>query len=213
MAPELAGGAAVELDGLRESCVAAVRGLGGADVLFVVGGGTVTTGYPGEAAGTLAPWGVDVRVGTGRPVLPLSLTVGRWLMDRAGVDGPHGYQAVAMDAAPEECLAVGAELAARAPRVALLVMADGSAALTVKAPGYLHPDAGRYDRALARALAAADTKALETMDPAEADDLWVAGRAALQVLAGAGRNGAFRAEALYDEAPYGVGYHVVSWRR
>lgn len=213
MVPELAGGAAGELDGLRERCVEAIRGLRGADELVVVGGGAAGAVYPGEAAGTLAPWGVDVRVGEGTAVLPLSLTVGRWLTDRAGLGRPDAYRVVAVDAAPEECLAIGAELAERASRVALLVMADGSAALTVKAPGYLQPGAEGYDRALVRALGAADVEALSALDPGEADALWVEGRAALQVLAGAGGEGTFQAEVLYDEAPYGVGYHVVSWRR
>ena len=43
--------------------------------------------YGSEAAGTLAPWGVDVRAGGGdAPTLPLSLTLGAWLLDRAQVD-------------------------------------------------------------------------------------------------------------------------------
>ncbi|MBB6475115.1 hypothetical protein [Sphaerisporangium rubeum] len=193
--------------------MAAIRGLRDADEVVVVGGGAAGAVYPADAAGTLAPWGVDVRVGEGTAVLPLSLTVGRWLLDRAGVGRPDEYRAVAVDAGPEECLAIGAELAERASRVALLVMADGSAALTVKAPGYLQPGAEDYDRALVRALAAADVTALGALDPAEADELWVGGRAALQVLAGAGRKDTFQAEVLYDEAPYGVGYHVVSWHR
>ncbi|MFC6084642.1 class III extradiol ring-cleavage dioxygenase family protein [Sphaerisporangium aureirubrum] len=215
MAPELAGEAAPELDGLRDGCGLAIRRLAAAraDVLVVVGGGAATAAYPGEAAGTLAPWGADVRVGAGKPVLPLSATVGGWLLDRAGTR-PSAYQIVAGDAAPRECLALGAELAGRAPRVALLVMGDGSARLTVKSPGYLHPGAEEYDAALARALAAADTAALAALDPAEAGELWVGGRAAFQVLAGAaGDTGAFHGEPLYDEAPYGVGYRVVSWSR
>ncbi|RCG32566.1 hypothetical protein DQ384_03475 [Sphaerisporangium album] len=232
--PEVAGEAARELDGLREACVCAVRSLAAArpDVLITVGGAETTRSYGPDAAGTLAPWGADVRVGEGPPVLPLSLTLGRWLLDRADAGLPAAHEAVASDAPPETCARLGATLAARGERVALLVMGDGSARLTVQSPGYLHPDAASYDEALARALADVDARALAALDPGEADELWVAGRAAFQVLAGAagrdagatgGDAGTMRGDAgaaggrrlagelLYDEAPYGVGYFVARW--
>ncbi len=219
--PELAGAAAAELDGLREACVAAITSLLASrpDVLVVVGGAPAAGSYDADAGGSLAAWGVDVRVGEGDPVLPLSLTIGRRLLDMAGGAAPSAYAAVASDAPAATCEQTGRELAGRGRRVALLVMADGCATLTVKSPGYLQPDAEAHNRALARALGAADVAALAALDPDEAERLWIGGRAAFQVLAGAARPGPrdedgdrFVAELLYDDAPYGVGYFVARWR-
>ncbi|MFC6894927.1 hypothetical protein ACFQGX_05370 [Nonomuraea dietziae] len=287
------GAAAPELDGLRAACAAAIGAVLAVDhdLLVVVGSDERTRAYGGQAAGTLGPWGVDVRVGEGEPVLPLSLTIGRWLLARqpnteaagdpisqpmtgapgeptseaagepnAGAPGepvsqpttgapgepisqpttgapgeptseptsePTGgtaggrggtaaagrglmFQGVASDASVAECLALGAELV-QGRRTALLVMGDGSACLTEKSPGYLHPAAVPYNEEIVRALAEADTGALAAMDPAEAAALWVAGRAALQVLAGAAEGAALRPALLDESSPYGVGYFVATW--
>lgn len=213
--PELAGAAAPELDGLRAASAAAIAALAGArpDRLLVVGGADLGATFGPEAAAGFAPWGVDVRVGEGEPVLPLSLAVGRWLLERAGV-AADGFHAVPFDAPPEECLALGRRLAAAGERVALLVMGDGSACLTERSPGYVDPRARPYHAMVTRALAGPDVAALAALDPAQAEELWMAGRAAFQVLAGAaGADADFTAEISYDEAPYGVGYLVATWRR
>jgi hypothetical protein len=232
--PELAGAAAPELDGLRDACVSAIRSLAGSrpDALIVVGDAETTGSYGPDACGSLAPWGLDVRVGSGDPVLPLSLTVGGRLLRMAEVEGPSGYEAVPSGAPAGTCSRLGAALAERARRVALLVMGDGSARLTVTSPGYFEPGALAYNEALARALGGADVPALAALDPGQADHFWVAGRPAFQVLAGAagadheasepgtghdgeelaaGRGGRFQGDLLYDEAPYGVGYIVARW--
>src|SRR6185437_11526524 len=77
---------------------------------------------------------------------------------------------------------LGRELARRSERVAFLVMADGSARRTLKAPGYLDDRAEPFDDEIARALAAVDTKSLAAIDPTAASDLLAAGRAPWQVL-------------------------------
>ncbi|MFF5211846.1 class III extradiol dioxygenase subunit B-like domain-containing protein [Streptosporangium sp. NPDC000396] len=212
LVPELAGAAASELDELRAACATAIGVLRDAepDVVVVVGGADRAGTYGADAAGSLAPWGVDVRAGTGEPVLPLSLTVGRWLLDREGLAASE-FHAVPFDASPEACAALGGRLAGAPDRVAMLVMADGSACLTEKSPGYLHPRAEPYNAAIVRALGRA---AVMELDPREAAELWVAGRAALQVLAGARSSSGgedLAGEVLYDDAPYGVGYFVVGW--
>ncbi|MEU8271758.1 class III extradiol dioxygenase subunit B-like domain-containing protein [Sphaerisporangium sp. NPDC049002] len=221
IAPEIAGAAAPELDDLRDACASAIRSLAASrpDTLVVVGDAEASRSYEPHAGGSLAPWGgAGVRVGSGSPVLPLSLTVGRLLLDLAGSGPASGYEAVASDAPPEACRRLGAALAGRGRRVALLVMGDGSARLTVRSPGYFEPGALAYNEALARALGGADVPALAALDPAEAAELWVAGRVPFQVLAGAagaeseGGSG-FHGELLYDDAPYGVGYLVARWTR
>ncbi|SDG93691.1 hypothetical protein [Nonomuraea jiangxiensis] len=195
---------------LRSACRAAVSELAAArpDALLVVGGAETAGTYDGRAAGTLRPWGLDVTAGHGEPVLPLSLTVGRALLeDRV----PDGFEAVAFDATSEECRTAGEKLAASAERVALLVMADGSACLTPRAPGRYDAAAEPYDTLIANALGEADGAALAALDPGVADRLWVGGRAALQVLAGAASMGAFRGRLLMRQAPYGVGYFAGLW--
>jgi len=81
-----AGPADAELRGVRASCAAAVAGLlaAGPDLLVVVGGAARGAVYAGHAAGSLRDFGITVAVGSGEPVLPLSLTVGAWLLDQAG---------------------------------------------------------------------------------------------------------------------------------
>ncbi|MBC6462716.1 hypothetical protein [Actinomadura sp. HBU206391] len=237
LVPEVASGAAVELDELRAACDEAVRRLvpgGGLDLLVVVGGDAETRGHGGGAAGSLRRYGLELTIGAGPPLLPLSLTIGRWLLTRAGIlpsddaadpartpagaaaraeVGAVRFQAVASDAESAECLALGRRLAESAERVALLVMGDGTACRTEKAPGYLDVRAEAYDADVARAFGSAEAAVLARLDPGAARELRVAGRAAWQVLAGAAGGGEFAAELLAAEAPYGVGYLAASWRR
>jgi hypothetical protein len=209
LVPEVACGAAPELDSLRAACAEALVTLATADLVVVVGSGPVTRDFGADAAGTLRPYGRDITMGMGEPVLPLSLTIGRWLLgDRSAV-----YRSVAEDAPAESCARLGAELAGLAERVALLVMGDGSACRTERAPGYLDERAAGFDAGVARALAEADTAALSGLVPALAAELRAAGRAPWQVLAGAAGDGRFTGTLLADEAPYGVGYLVANWTR
>jgi hypothetical protein len=125
---------------------------------------------------------------------------------------------VAPDADPGCCRALGAALAGEAATptgedVALLVVGDGAATHTEKAPGYLDERAGPFDDAVAAALAAADPAALAALDPALASALWASGRAPWQVLAGATDGGAWKGELLHTSHPFGVGYHVAVWQR
>ncbi|SEL68064.1 hypothetical protein [Nonomuraea pusilla] len=207
-----------DLDELRSAARAAVAALRSAapDLLVVVGGAEETRRYAGSAAGTLRPWGLDVTAGAGEPVLPLSLTIGRWLLDadhqdhQDDPDGPGAFQSVAFDAAPADCLALGAALAEEG-RVGLLVLADGSACLAAGAPGRYDDAARPYNDAIARAVAEGDPRALAGLDAADADRLWVGGRAALQVLAGAAAGRRFSGRLLAESSPYGVGYFAGSW--
>src|SRR5215469_11698179 len=76
-----------ELRKVTEAAAQAVARLlaAGPDLIAVVGGGPADREYGPAAAGGLHDYGVHVTVGTGDPVLPLSLTVGRWLLERAEV--------------------------------------------------------------------------------------------------------------------------------
>jgi hypothetical protein len=76
-----------DLRKVGDTAAQAVSGLADArpDLIVVVGGGAVEREYGADASGGLHAFGVDVTVGPGEPVLPLSLTVGRWLLERAGI--------------------------------------------------------------------------------------------------------------------------------
>ncbi|MFH9871288.1 class III extradiol dioxygenase subunit B-like domain-containing protein [Streptomyces lydicus] len=222
LVPEVAAGAAPELDGLRAACLDAIGVLAAArpDRLVVVGpADRAGQGpHPQGARGSFRGFGVDLDVFLGAAEetpereLPSSLAVGAWLLSRADWDdAPVEGLGVAQPLPLERCLPLGRELAASAPRVALLVMGDGSACRTVKAPGYFDERAEGFDAAAARALGTADLPALRALDATLAADLQASGRACWQVLTGAAEDADLTGRLLRDEAPYGVGYFVATW--
>ncbi|MCW3842220.1 hypothetical protein ONA70_19165 [Micromonospora yasonensis] len=224
LVPEVAGAAAGELDHLRAACDAAVAGLLAAapELILLLGGGPETRTFRAADSGSLRGYGLDKPVRlwkiacSGAEVLPLSLTIGAWLIGRSGTELPRLARAVAADAAPAECADLGAAVAAEADRrTALLVLGDGSACRGTKAPGYDDPRAEAYDEGVARALADADAEALLGLDPGLSAELKAAGRAPWQVLAGAVRaaGGDWRGRLSHHEAPYGVAYFVANWAR
>lgn len=208
---------------LRGACFEAVGALADVapDLVIVVGPGTATRTYPGTAAGSLRAYGVAFDVGSGPPVLPLSLTIGAWLAGRCLPDScprPAEFVEIAGTTPPAACLEIGAALAARSARVALLVLGDGSARRALGVPGAADPAAAEFDARLAGALDAADARALAAIDPAAADQVGAAGRVAWQVLAGAALHDTaqagpapVRGRLRYAGAPLDVGYAVASW--
>jgi hypothetical protein len=216
--PEVAVGAAAELDDLRTACDEAVARLLAAEPsqVCVVGGAPTSAEHWFPYRASFAEWGVPVEahLGTPRsdtPALPLSVAVGVWLLRRTRARRPTGWRVftVAADAPPEECARLGESLG-RNRSLGLLVMGDGSACRDLQAPGYLDPRAEPFDATVTKALAAADPAALRSLDPVLAGELMVAGRAPWQVLAGA-VTAPMRGEVHYDAAPYGVQYTVASW--
>lgn len=171
---------------------------------------------PGAASGSAAS---DVASdGAGRGSLPLSLGLGAMLLDQAGYHGPRRLLAVSPDDLASACASLGAELAAGTARTVLLVMGDGSARRSLKAPGHLDPRAEPFDEQVERAVRAGRLGALLGLDEALARDLMVTGRPAWQVLAGAmpdfsgtdgaRADGASVTEVLYRDDPFGVAYMV-----
>lgn len=219
LVPEIAAGSAAETEDLRRACLTAVKRLHetSADQLVVVGNGPIPgTAAPG-ATGSLAGYGVHLRVGLSartsdeQPSLPLSVTVGVWLLREAGYTGEVRARVVTDRATPVEAAELGARIAAFPGRTALLVMGDGSARRERRAPGYVDPRSIPFDDAVAEALAKGDPAALAAIDPALATELMAAGRAPWQVLAGAAAGIDWRADLLYAGGPYGVGYFAASW--
>lgn len=189
------------------------------DLVVVVGDDVLARDYDPTDLGSLSGYGVDEVLPLGAAggaspvrdaVLPLSLTVGAWLLRTAGWSGATRGRGVPAATTPTAAAGLGAELAGLDARVTMLCMGDGSARRTEKAPGWLDARAGSFDETVARALGEADAAALARLDPQLARDLLVAGRASWQVLAGAA-TGDWEGQLLADEAPYGVGYFVAVW--
>jgi hypothetical protein len=163
------------------------------------------------AYGSFAGYGVDILVGERGQRLPLSLSIGAWLLQRCAWDGQRLFVAVGTDVDPDTCLGTGKQLAQRADRVAFLVLGDGSARRGEKAPGYVDARAALYDSEIRHALELADVRALAELDPELSAQLLVGGRAPWQVLSGAAAGHNISATLLSEESPYGVGYFVAAW--
>jgi hypothetical protein len=224
LVPELVTGAAAETEGLRTACVTAGAQLAGVSRRWIAVGadpaGRRTVGQ--DTRGSFVGFGVDVVVAldptSTAPVdrsLPLPLLVAGWVAGAAGARGGIRGELVAPDEPPRACAALGAALAAECAAdpepVGLLVVGDGAATHSEKAPGHLDERAGPFDAAVAAALADADHRALAALDAGLATALMAAGRAPWQVLAGATADGRWRGELLHSSIPFGVAYHVAVW--
>jgi len=146
----------------------------------------------------------------GKPGLPLALGIGALLLDEASYTGPRILQAVDESASSADCLRLGRDLAAAAPRIALLAVGDGSARRGPAAPGYLDERAIPFDDAVQQAVRDGDMAALAGIDPDLARDLMATGRAAWQVLAGAFAGASPPTEITYAADPFGVAYLVAT---
>ncbi|WP_461036291.1 class III extradiol ring-cleavage dioxygenase family protein, partial [Streptomyces mayteni] len=183
LVPEVAGGAAPELDPARAACYDALGVLSAARPERLVVAGPATGGgldhFPAGTRGSLRGFGVGVETvlgpaeaRPGEPELPPSLTVAAWLLERVGWRAaPVAALGLGEELDPARCEAAGRELAAGGERLALLVMGDGSTCRSPKAPGYLDERAADFDAAAARALAAADLAGLRAIDQGLAAEL------------------------------------------
>jgi len=216
LARELTGRAEV-LPELTGACAAAVGHLLAAapDVVAVVGAGQETATWDPDDRLDLsayAPLAATRRPVTrlpGKPGLPLALGIGALLLDEAGYAGSRILQAVDESAPAAACLRLGRDLAAAAPRAALLAVGDGSARRGPDAPGYVDERAVPFDDAVRGAMREGDMAALARLEADLARDLMATGRAAWQVLAGAYQGTSRPAAAIrYDADPFGVAYLV-----
>jgi len=197
LVPEVARGAAPEVAALLDACDGAVGALLACAPTQVV---VVTAGAPGcwgvAAGGSLRGYGVDVHAGGASEELSLGLTLGAWLLDRAGWQGSRSYTTAAPDTSG---------------RTALLVMADGSARRSEKAPGYLDPRAEGFDSTVAAALATGDADALVELDLDLAEELLATGAPTLALLGSVSKGADITARLRCETAPFGVGYWVADW--
>ncbi|MRJ77008.1 hypothetical protein GEV29_10695 [Aeromicrobium sp. SMF47] len=198
LVPEVSPGTDAELGPVRRAADEAVRAL--LDVaperVVVLGPGPSADDLDEDAGGSLAAYGAAVHAGGPTTVLPLSLTIGAWLLDRAGWTGPRTYSTGRPDVDG---------------RVALLVMADGSAKRSLQAPGFLDERAEGFDASIAAALAAGDPEALTALDLGLAEELAAGGVPALRTLGELTKGADVTARLRFDAAPLGVGYLVADW--
>jgi hypothetical protein len=218
LVPFLASGAAPELDDLRAECVAAVREVAGdGRQLVLLGAGPVSLAHSPLARGTFAGLGCPRDAHLGAPTcggaleLPLSLTVGAWLVGAAlgPRSGARGFSI-----GPDfEASRAAVELLrlAETDDIALVVMADGSARRGERAPGYVDERAVPFDDGVAGALRSGDAAALEALDPELGAQLLAAGVPAWRAAGGLLDGGPYSARLRHYDDPYGVAYFVATW--
>jgi hypothetical protein len=186
--PGMTGNPVAEVEELRAACLAAIGALRHCPSVIIVAG---------------------VRSADSTP--PLALAVARALLSQAGHTGSVRDVTVSVHATTTECVALGRALAAAPAPVGLLVMADGSARRTLKAPGYLDERAAPFDAAVLAQLEAGDWPGLLELDARLAEQLLVAGRAPWQVAAAALTGTDLAATLHYQDDPFGVWYPVLSY--
>jgi hypothetical protein len=200
---------------MQEACRAAVRALVSAapERVVVLGEAPRLGRYDGtwDWRGFGLPAGAGDE-GAGRTRLPRALGVGAWLLDDAGWRGPRDYLGIPPDTSPSGCRQQGAGLLSATVPFGVLVVGDGSARRSLKAPGHLDERAAGFDDALAAALGTADVPTLASLDAGLAAELMVGGRAVFQVLAAAAGAAVWEPALLRHEAPYGVGWFAAAWK-
>jgi hypothetical protein len=229
MVPQLTVGGARESAEMRTACLEVIREMAAvADRWVVLGAHPLADPrarrtVDGAGYGSWIGFGVDVRVsltpeptGPPRADLPLPVLIAGWLRGQAASHVSASVELVDPGLPPSDCERVGEELADRiGPGTAVLVVGDGAATHTEKAPGYLDERAGPFEADARRALADGDPGGLLALDAALATELNAVGRAPWQVMAGlaAAAGSRWDARMHYSDIPYGVAYHVASWRR
>jgi hypothetical protein len=197
---------------LRTAARAAVTALtaSGPGLIAVVAVGDALREWPPDGQPDLAPYG-GPPLRSGSPV-PLGVGLGARLLDDAGWAGGRSLWSIGCGDPLARCRELASAVCAASSRVGLLVLADGSARRTLKAPGYLDERAGPYDASIEAAIVDGDLTALHRLDPALAGELMVTGWPAFQVLAAAFAGNRAETTMLYAGAPFGVGYLVATLR-
>jgi hypothetical protein len=212
LARELTGGDPV-IPELRQACLEVTERLlsSAPDVVAVVGPAQQTRTWPDTGTLDLPSFAPGAAVPAGTPGLPASLGLGALLLDQARYAGRRILQAIGQDEPAASCVELGERLGQSAERMALLVMADGSARRGRRAPGHLDERSAGFDAEVERAVRAGDLGALAAVDPALARELMATGRPAWQVLSGAIGTVRPAVDVVYADDPFGVAYLVAAF--
>lgn len=212
LVPELSGADPVAAQ-LHDACSTAVTTLidSSPDLIAVVGPADHTATWPEDARLNLAGYGGLPSTPVAHPA-PLAIGLGALLLDQAGYEGRLLLQSVGRDESLPRCLNLATQLGGKAARVGLLVIADGTARRTSKAPGYYDERAAPFDCEIERAVSTGDLAAIHDLSPTLAQQLMATGWPALQVLAGVFSGRSVNTKILYVGAPFGVGYLIAVLR-
>ncbi|UNB54184.1 hypothetical protein [Mycolicibacterium sp. YH-1] len=190
--------------------------------MAIVGGDDLTRSFdPAAAYPSLFASGIRWRAGWGQAAeepqpLPLSLSLGERLLmsTRAGDTGMIvanvAFESIDFDASPEDCAALGRDLAGRAERVAMIVMGEGSTCMTASDRARRTTEADVYDKAVMRALEHGDYDALGRVG---GNSVTTTGQAPWRVLAGAAAGHRFEGRLHAGARRRDRGYFVASWTR
>ena len=189
-------GRAPELDEVRAAARSAVQQL----LATRPGRVLVVADAPEDADETstldLRPYGVSTAQVASGPV-PVAFATAAWLLDDAGWGGRRAY------AGPGRATGAGDD--------AVLVVADGTACRSERAPGHLDPRAEGVDARLSTALASGDLRVLDDLDHVTVRELMIGGLPALAWLRAVTAHHEVTARLLYRGAPLGVGLWVAQW--
>ena len=205
LVPQVAGGSSQLDEELREACRVVARRLAATtdDAITVVAPVVTGVAWSTDATWGFEGFGVPREPADDRPRLPWPIGIGDWLLDDVGWTGRRNYIGVADDGSVSTDLAAGA----------LLLVGDGTARRTEKAPGHLDERAEAFDVQIADAIRSGDVAALGGLDTALAADLLCAGAPVWRWLSVViGGDHVAEADLLSDTAPYGVGYFAGWWR-
>ena len=215
--PGIGRAGADEIAGVRDACRRAIRTVVTPPrSLVLIGSGTESRSYPATARGGLGRYGVPVEVTLGPQAagpmqLPLSLTVGAWLIHDALGDRAR---ATGFAVGPDWDGSAAADVFAAACRgdteIALVVFGDGSGWRDAVTPDRLGERAASFDAAVAAALSIGDAPNL-AVDADEAETLMVGGAMAWRAVACELDDRRWSARLDVDAAPFGVGYFVATW--
>jgi hypothetical protein len=204
--PQVAGGSAGLDDELRAASLEVVARAVATrpDEVVVVAGVSIPGAWSSDSTWDFSGFGLPRVPPDPRPTLPPSLGIGAWLLDEAGWDGPRGYVGVGEATAAVPLPADGSR--------SVVVVGDGSACRSERAPGHLDDRGEGFDATIADLLAGGDAAGLAALPDDLAAELMCGGLAAWRwTVAALAGSVVSKAELLKSEAPYGVGYFVALW--
>ena len=147
----------------------------------------------------------------GARVLPGPLAIGAALLRDAGWSGRAQYRTLSASTSAGEAEQCGRELAEAGSRVGLLLLGNGSACSTPKAPGSLHPQAEAFNAEFVRAITQGDVSSILAWTAEQFVEQLSDARVPLQVFAGALDTSAHALSLRFAEEFQGVFYACAGW--
>ncbi|MFZ4486131.1 MAG: hypothetical protein ACOYO9_06040 [Candidatus Nanopelagicales bacterium] len=138
--------------------------------------------------------------------LPVSLAIGASMLRDAGWTGSTSFQGLERTMSSDAATEVGRHLGATPRSVGLLLLGNGSACCTAKAPGSLHPRASAFNEALLAMIQQGNLAAMMELSADETADQLSDIRVPLQVFAGATSPRQFLGSIAFAEEFAGVQY-------